>query len=235
METSNVYEKFGGLLKEEPLSCLDNDILLPGTCVLESVAPFMGYYNEVPGSAKPLYLYLMQDGDCSYEKILRATLNIKKHFKHAFDAASATITLFGQQNPAIRVRNLAEFSHVGLLQQAYLDEGVEFKRKIRKISSESALINLTKFFYLEPMGELMFIDKSQSHHGYFIIPHFVEWPTFKELTREVKFDTSLLFFDAAPAFFYENHSITEMVRIYRENITVEKLKAIRARYLKLMK
>lgn len=235
METSNVYEKFGGLLKEEPLSCLEDNILLPDTCVLESVAPFLGYYNEVPGSAKPLYLYLMLEGACSYEKTLRATLNIQKHFKHPFDAVAASVTLFGRQNPAIRIRNLEEFGQIGLLQKAYQDEGMVFKKKLRKIESKDALISLTKFFYLEPVGELMYMDKSQPHHGYFIIPRFVPWEEFKALTKEVKFDTHLLYFDASTAFYFENQSITEMVRIYRENLTTDKLKAIRARYLKLMK
>jgi hypothetical protein len=235
METNIIYEKFGGLLKEEPLSCLDDNMLLPNTCVLESVSPFHGYYNEVPGSVKPLYLYLMLEGSFTFEKILRATLNIKRHFKHPFDAVIGFVTLFGQQNQAIRIRDLEEFSHIGLLQKAFIDEGIEFKRKIRKIENEPALINLTKFFYLEPIGELMFFDKSQPHHGYFIIPGHIEWEEFKEMTREVKYDTSLLFFDAATAFFYENKRITEIVRIYRENLTVDKLMAIRERYLKLMK
>jgi len=235
METSNVYEKFGGLLKEEPLSCLEDNILLPDTCVLESVAPFLGYYNDVPGSVRPLYLYLMLEGACSYEVTLRATLNIQKHFKHTFDAVAASVTLFGQQNPAIRIRNLEEFGHIGLLQKAYQDEGMVFKKKIRRIENENALISLAKFFYLEPVGELMFMDKSQPHHGYFIIPRYIAWDEFKALTKEAKFDTHLLYFDASTAFYFENHSITEMVRIYRENLTTDKLKAIRDRYLKLMK
>ncbi|MBK6967299.1 MAG: hypothetical protein IPH20_26255 [Bacteroidales bacterium] len=235
MEANIVYEKFGGLLKEEPLSCVDHSILLPNTCVLESVTPFLGYYNEAPGSIKPLYLYLVLEGDCSFEKTMRASHKIKRTFKHPFDAVAGTVSLFGQQNQVIRVRNLDDFSHVGLLQKAFLDEGIVFKKKIRKIDNENALISLTKFFYLEPVGELMYFDKSQPHHGYFIIPRYVSWEDFKDLTKEVKYDTDLLFFDSAKAFFCENHSITEIVRIYRENLTVDKLKAIRDRYLKLMK
>ncbi|MHC1776887.1 MAG: hypothetical protein AB9834_15900 [Lentimicrobium sp.] len=235
MEANIVYEKFGGLLKEEPVSCLDHSILLPDTCVLEAVSPFLGYYNEVPGSVKPLYLYMVLDGHCTFEKTMRATHNIKRYFKHSFDAVAGTVSLFGQQNPVIRIRNLDEFSHIGLLQKAFLDEGLVFKKKIRKIVSENALISLTKFFYLEPAGELMYFDKSQPHHGYFIIPRYVAWEDFKELTKEVKYETSLLYFDAATAYFCENKGITEIVRIYRENLTVEKLKAIRDRYLKLMK
>lgn len=235
MKTISICERFGGLTKEEPLSCIDDDMLLPNTCVLESITPFHGYYNEVPGSDKPLYLYLMLEGTCSFEKTLRATLNIRKHFKHPFDAVAGYVTIYGKRNPMIRIRDLDEFSHLGLLQKAYLDEGIVFKRKIAKIKNENALISLTKFFYLEPIGELLFFDKSQPHHGYFIIPKYVPWEEFKGLTKEVKFDTDLLFFDSATAFFCENKNIVELVRIYRENLTADKLMAIRERYLKLLK
>ncbi len=234
METGTVYEKFGGLLKEETLTCIDNSVLMPNTCVLESVNPFSGYYNEVPGTEKPLYLYLVLEGNCSFEKTLRAAANIKRHFGLPFDAAAGSVSLAGGHHQVIRIRNLGEFGHIALLQKAFLDEGMEFIKKTRKIDQVEALIHLTKFFYLEPVGEMMFIDKSQAHHGYFVIPRYVEWNDFKELTREVKFDAGLQIFDAATACYFENHTIFEMVRIYRENLNVEMLAAIRQRYLRLM-
>ncbi len=235
METGTVYEKFGGLLKEETLTCIDNSLLMPNTCVLESVNPFSGYYNEVTGAEKPLYLYLVLEGSCSFEKTLRAAANIKKNFGFPFDAASGSVTLFGIHHPVIRIRNLQEFGHIALLQQAFLDEGMQFIRKTRKVEQVEAQIHLTKFFYLEPIGEMMFIDKSQAHHGYFIIPRYVGWDDFRDLTREVKFDAGLQIFDAATACYFENHTIFEMVRIYRENLNAEMLAAIRQRYLKLMR
>lgn len=234
METGMVYEKFGGLLKEETLTCIDNSVLLPDTCVLESVNPFSGYYNEVPGADKPLYLYLVLEGNCSFEKTLRATAGIKKHFRFPFDAAPGSITLPGGNHQVIRIRNLQEFGHIAMLQKAFLDEGMQFIRKTRKVEKVEALIHLTKFFYLEPIGEMMFLDRSQAHHGYFIIPRFVDWNDFKDLTREVKFDAGLQIFDAATACYFENHTIFEMVRIYRENLNLEMLAAIRQRYLRLM-
>lgn len=235
MEASTLYEKFGGLLKEEPLSCLEDNLLLENTCVLEAVAPFFGYYNEVPGSVLPLYLYFVLEESCPLEKVLRATLNIKKKHGIAFDGAAGSVSIYGQHFPVIRIRDLGQFSQVGVLQRYYQEEGLVFKRKLRKFTNENALINLMKFFYIEPVGEMMYLDRSQPHHGYFTIPGHIGWNEFKELTREVKYDTNLLFFDAASAYIYENKGITEMVRIYKENLTVDKLSEIRKRYLKLLK
>ncbi len=235
MEPSTLYEKFGGLLKEEPLSCLEDNLLLENTCVLEAVAPFFGYYNDVPGSVGPKYLYFVLEESCPLEKVLRATLNIRKKHGIVFDGAAGSVTIYGQHFPVIRVRDLEQFSHIGVLQRYYLEEGLVFRKKLRKFTKENALINLMKFFYIEPVGEMMYIDRSQPHHGYFTIPRHVPWNEFKELTREVKYDTNLLYFDAASAYICENKGITEMVRIYRENLTVDKLSEIRKRYLKLLK
>lgn len=235
MEKSIVIEKFGGLLKEEPLSCVNDELFLPNACLLEAVSPFLGYYSQVRGAVKPAYFYLMLEGDYSVEQITRATLNIKKFFNHPFDAAAGYVNIFDRHQRSIRIRNLEEFGQIGLLQKFYKEQGFEYHRKIKSFENESALIGLSKLFYLEPAGDLLFMDKSQPHHGYFIIPHHIPWQEFKELTKEVKFDTSLLFFDAATAFLYENRGITDMVRIYRENLTIEKLDAIRNRYMHLLK
>lgn len=42
MKSKKTIERFGGLTKVEPLACIDDNILMPDSCVLESVAPFPG-------------------------------------------------------------------------------------------------------------------------------------------------------------------------------------------------
>ncbi len=59
MKSKKTIERFGGLTKVEPLACIDDNILMPDSCVLESVAPFSGYYCDVLSSPKPQYLYLI--------------------------------------------------------------------------------------------------------------------------------------------------------------------------------
>ncbi|MFH1119876.1 MAG: hypothetical protein V1775_08630 [Bacteroidota bacterium] len=235
MEKTAIIEKFGGLLKEEPLSCVNDESLVPDTCVLEAVNPFLGYYCEVSNQVKPSYFYMMLEGHYSIEQITRATISIRNKFNFGFDAVPGYIHVFDQYHRTVRLRNLEQFGHIGLLQKFYRDAGFALHKKVKTFINQSARISLSKLFYLEPAGELMFFDRSQPHHGYFIIPRQIEWDEFSVLTKEVKYETSLLNFDAATAYLYENQGITDIVRIYRENLTLEKLSAIRNRYLKLMK
>jgi hypothetical protein len=235
MENTTIVERFGGLLKEEILSCVNDESLIPNTCVLEAIDPFAGYYREVSKSLKPSYFYLMTEGHYSIEQVSRAILSVRKSFKHSFDAAPGYISIFDQHTRTIRLRDVEQFGHIGQLQKLFTEEGIILHKKVKTFTNENAIISLSKMFFLESVGELMYIDKSQPHHGYFILPEHIKWSDFKELTREVKFETSLLFFDAATAYIYENNTITDMVRIYKENLTIDKLSAIRQRYMKLLK
>lgn len=235
MKKSEVIEKFGGLVKIESLTCLEDKTLMKNACLLEAPEPFYGYYNDVPDGKKPLYLFIVLDGLYSVENIVRATLNVKKKTDFSFDAAFGTVRLFDHTCPVIRIRDLDDFNNIKKLQKLYHAEGLKFRKKLKSFSKEKGIITLHKLFYLEDLGEGMYLDRSQPHHGYFVVPKHLEFNAFLKLTKEVKFDTSLLFFDATYAWYYQGEGIVNMVRIYRENLTAEKLKAIRDRYLSLMK
>ncbi|MDP3444308.1 MAG: hypothetical protein Q8T08_15730, partial [Ignavibacteria bacterium] len=88
-------------------------------------------------------------------------------------------------------------------------------------------------FFLQPIENQMYFDLQQQHHGYFVVPKNISWKKFVVLTTNVKFETSLLYFDAAQAFIFEDDSVIDLVRIYKEDLTKEKLQAIQQRYLKL--
>lgn len=235
MTEPNAIERFGGHLKEEPLTCLEDEIIAPNTCVLEADAPFFGYYNEMPVSSKPQYLYCALSGRQSFESIARATQNVRKKFKKNFDAAEGEITFFGTTCQVIRIRNLQKYSDIHTLQSLYLDEGIMLRKKTRKVKNAMAMIRLRKFFNLQPVGQNLFLDSVQEHHAYFIIPHQLDWNNFKEITKEVKYDPAFFHFDGAICFIYEQGEVKDMIRIYREHITAEELKAIRDKYYKVMK
>jgi hypothetical protein len=233
METLKI-ERFGGLIKEESLSCIENDILLKDTCVLESVSPFFGYYEEKGEGSKPLYLYLMLDDHHSVEEILRSVNEIIKIAGFKFDAVQAEITVPGfPPVSAIRVRDLANYNQIATLQEYFIKFGLQFKKKSRNLDRNMSLIRIEKFFFLEELGEGMYFDLQQDHHGYFKIPRKIDWKAFCELTKEVKFDTDLLFFDACTAYFFMENRIVDLVRIYKEHLDKDALAAIRDRYLKL--
>jgi hypothetical protein len=220
-------ERFGCLEKEEVLRCLESELMIPNTCILESESPFWGYYERFTYQTKPVYLYFVLEGSYSLEKIWRIILKVRKSFNHKFDAVPGFLEIFDLKLQIIRFRNLDSFDHIFQLQQLFVSEGIIFHKKIRKVEGETGIIRLEKSFFLEPIGDMMYMDVFEPHHGYFIIPGHFSWTKFKEITAQVQFDINLLYFDAANAFFYENHTIIDMVRIYREDLTREKLFAIR--------
>lgn len=229
------FERFGGLLKVEPLSCIENDLLIPDTCVLESVSPFMGYYSE-KGGQKPSYLYLMLEGSYTFWDVSPIIEKVKKKADFSFDAVFGEVSFQDHSSCyALRIRDLALYNQIADLQKLFQQEGATFRKKSRKIDSMPGFIRLEKFFYFDPWGEQMFIDKQQKHHGYFVIEHALDWETFRELTHEVKFDTHLLFFDAALAYYQQDGRITHLIRIYKEQLTKHALVDIKQGYLKLIK
>lgn len=227
-------ERFGCLEKEEILRCLDNDKLIPNACILESESPFRGYYERFTYEHKPLYLYLILEGQYSLEKIWRIILKVRKCFNHKFDAVPGFLEIFDNRVQIIRIRNLEQFDHIIELQKLFAEEGLVFHKKMKKVDGDTGIVRLEKSFFLEPIGDMMYMDVFEPHHGYFIIPQHFSWSRFKELTAEVQFDINLLYFDAANAFFYENHGIIDMVRIYREGLDRDKLFAIRNGYYQMI-
>lgn len=235
MEASRLIERYGGVIKEEPLSCISNDLILKNTCVIEAVSPYFGYYNEVKSNSQPQMVYFILDGYFSLEVLTRATVKIQQKLNFPIDAVTGTITIHNQTCYVIRFLNLNNYSHIKMIQQYYVDEGLSFKKKSMSFSEEMGIIKLRCFFNLRPMGEGIYLDEVKTNIGYFEIPQNIQWEDFKKLTTEVKFDTDLLYFDASRAYIYDHCcSIIDMVKIYRENLSPDRLTAIRDRYLKLI-
>ena len=215
--------------------CLDDDSLMDNACLLESTAPFKGYYDDVPDGNKPMYLFMALEGEYTVDRILRATLSVKKKAGFSFDAGFGSVEIFEQSFPIIRIRDFGSFKNIKKLQLLYQAEGLKYKKKLKTIHDEDTIIILHKLFYLGDLGNGMYVDRSQPHHGYFIIPRQIEFSDLIRLTKVVKYDVSLLFFDAALAWYYQGEGMVHMIRIYRENLTTERLKAIRDSYLSLIK
>ena len=228
-----ITQPFGTLIKTEPLSCIESDLLMRDTCVLESVSPFYGYYDGVQTGAKPFYIYLMLDEPYTFDEIYNAIWAVHKKTDIGFDAVKAYISFSDiRLTHAIRLRKLERYDQIARLQQSFTDEGLRLRRKSRDFENLPGLIQLEKFFYLEDLGEGIYADKSVDHHGYFEVPsHTMDWIEFKKIIKEVKFDTNLLFFDAAMVRFFNGIEVTNLIRIYKENIDRQHLEAIKMRYL----
>ena len=234
MENNMIFERFGGVTKEEPLSTLESDLVMANTQVMESTSPFLGYFNDRPNSEISAYLYFVLDGHHPFETILRATEKVQKQVNYAFDTAPGSTSMNNRTCQVIRVKRVKKYCRISHLQELYQKEGVIFKKHFSTIKNEMVLIKLQKFFYLEPFEGGIYMDNAQKNVGYFVIPEFIKWEDFKALTVKAKYETELLFFDAATAYFFQNRQIVNLVRIYKEDITPEKIKPIRDRYLKLI-
>lgn len=230
----NAIERFGWVTKEEPLSCITDTNLQLDICILEAVSPFYGYYDDQPKTNKPQYLYWILERHYSYERISRAFDHLRNNCNARLDCAYGTVTIIKEKHPVIRMLNLGQYNQITTVQKLFEEVGVFPKRGSRKLYNQMGLIQLSKIFQFNVIEEGLFLDPKNSHRGFFTIPKNIVWDDFKTITTEVKYDTSLIFFDAARAAYMEDGRIHELVRIYRENLTIEKLKAIRDRYLKLI-
>lgn len=236
MENSTVQAFFGSLTKEETLYCIESNLIIKDSCVLESKNPFLGYFNDTPQIEKPRYLYLMLGQPLSFIEAARIINQVSIKSSYTIDAVLAEITLPGHPNmPALRLRDLPQYGQISLVQQEFKDAGMIFRKHQKGLVFENALITLEKFFYLKMHETAIYFDARQAHHGYFIIPDEVTWQDFKKLTQEVKYDPQLLSFDAARATIYSENKLIELIRIYRNNIDLEFMKKVRDRYFQLLK
>lgn len=240
MDTQNIknstqtIERFGWVTKEEPLSCLVDDNLHLNIGILESVAPFFGYYADEPGKEKPDYLYWVLDQWYPLEQITRVLHHIRDHCHAGLDAAPGHIVITDDSFHVVRMRNLKRYNQIHAVQKMFEEKGIKLKKRYDRIQNQMGVIHLNKFFYLKPLEGGLYLEPGSPHRGYFKIPAYINWNDFKALTKEVKYETSLMFFDAARVAIVEDGKITELVRIYRENLNPEKLMAIRDRYLKIL-
>jgi hypothetical protein len=235
MENSITIERFGAITKEEKLTTTDPSLFANKYQVYESRAPFFNYYEDSPGFKLGTHIYFELEGHHSFETILRATLQIKGSTTYKFFATQGHITYQNTTYQVIRLLGMDSYEKAAELQGLYENQGIKFKKSHTKINNQMVFIRLGKFFHLNQLKEGMYyFDENQTAIGYFQVPEYISWEKFKPLTKEVKFDTNLLFFDAATAYFYENRKIVNLVRIFKNDNSLDKLEAIRDRYVKLL-
>ncbi len=231
---NQITELFSELIKEEPLSTLERELTAADSCVLESVSPFFGYYHDGPMAQPEPHVYCVLDGFYSIMKVARAAELINAGRNCPFDVAVGTLSMGEETCHIMRLKHISHYSAVAGIQLGFMNAGVGFKHRRRKIDSRMTVVKLFKFIYLYPGEDGVFMDAANPGMGYFTLPRFVEWEDFKLLTSEVKNDTSILYFDAARISSYQKGSTQEMVRIYKEHLSPEMLRAIRVRYEKIL-
>ncbi len=232
MQSSDILERYGNLLKSEQLVTMD-DKIMPNTFVLEAPEPFPGffyYYSESPVDSKPLYIYLVVDKLYTLEEVTRARVNIQKYFPSRFHADAGTVTIFNKTYHIIRVRHLDTYDHIKDLQACFIDQGFEFKKKPSKKIEGQGLIRIKKFYHLQKIEDGIYLDLVEKDHGYITIPEYCKWSEFQVLTEKVKYNYEGSFFDAALGHFHNNFAIEDMIRIYNPKIDLKMLQEIKKKY-----
>lgn len=237
MNPSPYIERYGNLLKQETLRTLEDQIL-PNTFALEAPEPFPGffdYYSDHPIESKPLYVYLVVKQLYTLEEITRATQNIRKYFQSDFNAAAGVVQLYNKEFHVVRVRHLEDYQQIPGLQECYMDEGIEFRKKPGGKPEGPGVIRIKKFFILDEKHPGVYFDVTEKDHGYFTIPKKLNWKYFEDITKKVKFNWEQNAFDAAIGHFHVNYGIQDMIRIYNPQMNLEYLMDVRKMYLDRIK
>ncbi len=222
-----MIETFGYITKEETLQTLSSNIL-ENTFVLEAVTPFPGYHGEnMPGSEKPHYIFLVTRKDYGLEKIVRTAKEIKKLLSIPFGARPAELHMFNSTFPAIRINHLSNFSDIPELQRWFGDMGISFMKK--KTFNDAGLIRVTKHFRLEEVEEGIYRDLEDPLMHYFEIDTSLPWKMFEAITLRIKNNVSNNNFDAASGVLFIR-DLMDIVRIYERSPGVERLRALREKY-----
>ncbi len=236
METKKNQPFYCEIIKEEPLSTLEPDMTDGNTCVLESTSPFFGYYQDAPMGKPDPYIYCVLEQHHSFMEVFRAASKMNAKRRNPVDVASGYVVLQDKVCPVIRLKNINHFNQVQIVQQCLKQHGMIFKKRQRTINKQMGIIHLAKLLYLLPKGgEGIYMDACDSTKAYFEMPGYLSWEDFKKLTTQVRYDTSVLYFDAAQASIIRNEEIIDLVRVYRERVAAEQLKEIRDRYHQLMR
>lgn len=227
MEIKRIIETLGEISKVEKLQTLNNNIL-ENTLVLEEIEPFPGYHGaNLPSGYNPVAVYLVSRKKNPTVRIMRMTQEIRKFFKHDFDASPAEICINNDVFNCIRLRNLEGYEIIPELQKCYMDEGLKFMKK-KKISGDG-IIELKKHFELEMLEEGIYKDLDDPLMYYFRVPRHMNWHLFLEITTSIRHNIDNLNFDAAVGAIYLKE-IIEVVRIFARDMGLKDLKIIRQKY-----
>lgn len=227
MKNEDFVKPFGLIIKEEPLTLISESLCFKNYTVLESTAPFYGYYNEHPSEQHPQYLYLMIEDKNSIEDVLIAGINIRKAEEIKFEDAYCELKFENLSCKAIRIRHLNEYSSISQLQSFYVNQGISLKHKQTFLSKDNTIIKLYKTFNFVEIEEGVYYDSVEPHHAYFKIDSYLDWLEFKELIKQVKYEPLLLNFDAAMISIFSYNKIISMVRVYKEYFKTEDILSIK--------
>ena len=224
MKTENSTTFYGSITKRESLITIQNNIL-ENSWVVEANLPYANYYGQVPQKSKPNSIFLFTKQFYTLDEILRLSMGIDNCFGNKSNLASATLEFHNKQHPAIRIKNLADYKQIYLLQNCFAEQGILFADKTQLVSEAKATI--TKSFLVKEIDENIYIDQIEKDKGYLVVRGRINRTNFDEIILKIKNNSNIMFFDAVYGGFLINSQTVDIVRVYSENLNLEHLKDIK--------
>ncbi|MFO7615573.1 MAG: hypothetical protein R6W71_13145 [Bacteroidales bacterium] len=226
MDQKVILETLGTLEKKEMLGPVGYPEL-----VLEAFHPYPGYHGTtVPDKDTPKSLFAITRSKYTDEKLIRVTQKIKQEHGLKFDGSPGMVSLFNMLNPCIRFKEVGKYEDVPVILKAYQDEGIEFMAN-RKIEPFAGIIKVKKYFLIHVITNCTFQDVEEPNMHYFSIPMQLRFTQFEKISLDLKRNLENPKFDAALATIYRKTGLIDLIRIYDEKCTPERLNLIRTKYI----
>jgi hypothetical protein len=223
-----IIETVGTVQKREDLVFFDNP---KNILAFETAHAYPGYNGIVPQNYNPNSVFLITKEQYLTEEIFIHSQNIRNKVDFTFNSAVAHIEYQNKKFPGIRIKDIANYSFIPELINAYSEEGIQFEKR-KGVEKLNTLIQVKKEFYLEPKEKDCYKDLADEQMYYFEIPKHMKWDEFEKVTMDVKYNNPTLNFDAASTLFYRAKKVVFAVRIYKENLNMEELEKLQEQFLK---
>lgn len=233
MKTTQLIQVSGAIIKEESIALITANII-ENTSVAEANMPYSNYYGVAPFNmpTKPNSLFLFTAHYYTLEEALRYAQLIELHCMHTLNIAVSVLEFTDGQYPAIRIKNLPEYKMIHQLQDCFAEQGVKFAKKVHV--GKTAVIKTNKCFSLEQIDENIFLDHLQEKTGYIALSKLIHQDKYLEIMAEIKNNVNCAMFDAARGAILLDSKITDIIRIYSENLDIDLLKCIQNKFEKVI-
>lgn len=233
--TKEVIETLGYIIKKESLASHKTNLNF-SELVLEDMAPFPGYYDHynVPQHTRDLIpnsvFAVIKSFDGKVEDdFIRLTHKIKLANPNlSFDAVFGDITLLNMPANIIRI-NLDNLTLLPEIIHHYQDGGIVFM-KDKKVKKYSTIIRVRKFLEMKKVDDAIYHCFDDPHMYYMFSPGPVEWDRFEKIAKSIRNNYDYKHFDAAMGSMYIKCGLKDFVRIYSEDIDLEKLRYLRDKF-----
>lgn len=229
METKQLLQVSGSIIKEESIVPVTVNIA-KNTCVAEANMPYSDYFGVAPFniSTKPNSLFLFTVPHYTLEEVLRFAQFIDLCCMQSLNIASSVLDFGANHYPAIRIKNFPDYKMLSKLQECFMEQGVEFAKKVR--IGSSAVIRTNKCFSLEKIEENIYIDHDQEKTGYVALSKLIKHDYFLQVLDDIRNNTNCAMFDAARGAILLDSRITDIIRIYSHHLDLEMLKCIQNKF-----